>query len=393
MKKTKLYSLLFLILISLSLVGCINNYRDKNTSTISDTNTSSVKENLNNKKPDITEIEILGMGDMIFHQPIVKNYRTESGYDFTPIFSNISEDIKEADLSIANFEGSINSNRSLNGFPLFNFPRESVMSLKRVGFDALSTANNHCLDTGTDGINETLDTMKEFEIDSFGTNKKNTFNGKILNVKGVKVGLISFTDTLNGMDSLINGKEFMVNTFSDNFMKDIKKLKENSDIVIVYPHWGVEYNHISNERQKELKNQLIESGADIILGSHPHVLQNAEDFEVNGARKFVIYSMGNALSNQRQEFVHHEGVETGCMVKINISKNNDTGKTEIKNINMIPTYVNRYWESGKLVYNIVKLEDYKDGGKFTNTVDDKTREFYINKLNMANGVLKGGANV
>lgn len=393
MKKTKFYSLLFLILISLSLVGCINNYTAKNQVPANNINKSTAKKDLNNKKPDITEIEILGMGDMIFHQPIVKNYRTESGYDFTSIFSNISEDISKADLSIANFEGSINSNKNLSGFPLFNFPRESVMSLKQAGFDALSTANNHCLDSGVGGINETLDTMKEFEINSFGTNKKNTFKSKILNVKGVKVGLISFTDTLNGMDSLINGKEFMVNTFSDDFTKAIKELKENSDVVIVYPHWGVEYNHIAGQRQEELKNQLIEAGADIILGSHPHVLQNAEDFEVNGTRKFVIYSMGNALSNQRQEFVHHEGVETGCMVKINISKNNDTGKTEIKDINVMPTYVNRYWEGGKLVYNIVKLEDYKDGGKLTDTVDAKTKEFYINKLNAANEVLKGGADV
>ncbi|MGI5949699.1 CapA family protein [Peptoniphilus sp.] len=182
----------------------------------------------------------------------------------------------------------------------------------------------------------------------------------------------------------------MVNTFKYDFMDDVKRIKENSDIVIVYPHWGVEYTHLPNDRQRELKDKLFEAGADVILGSHSHVLQSSEDFEINGERKFVIYSMGNALSNQRQEFVHHEGVETGCMVKLNILKNNDTNKTTLKDIKLIPTYVNRYWDSGRLIYNIVKLEDYKDGGKLAETVDAKTKEFYLNKLNMANEVLKGG---
>lgn len=387
-KRSKIYNLIFIILISLLLVGCINQY---STSDITKNNQNKI-ETKEEKAEDFTEIEILGMGDMIFHQPIVKNYKSDVAYDFSPIFSNISEDIKSADLAIANFEGSINSNRALSGFPLFNFPKESVVSLKQVGFDALSTANNHCLDTGVDGVNETINIMKENGINYFGTNIKNGFNGKILNVEGIKVGLISFTDTLNGMDSLISGKEFTVNTFKDDFIDDVKRIKENSDIVIVYPHWGVEYTHIPNDRQRELKDKLFQAGSDIILGSHPHVLQSSEDFEINGERKFVIYSMGNALSNQRQEFIHHEGVETGVMVKLNILKNNETKETSIRDIKLIPTYVNRYWESGRLVYNIVKLEDYKDGGKLAETVDSKTKEFYLNKLNMANEVLKGGEN-
>lgn len=386
MKRSKIYNLIFIILISLSLAGCINQYSTSGANKDVSNNIKTNEEKIEN----ITEIEVLGMGDMIFHQPIVKNYKNDAGYDFTPIFSNISEDIKSADLAIANFEGSINSNRALSGFPLFNFPKESVASLKNVGFDALSTANNHCIDTGVDGINETINVMKENGINYFGTNNRNDFNGKILNVEGIKVGLISFTDPLNGMDSLISGKEYMVNTFKYDFMDDVKRIKENSDIVIIYPHWGVEYTHLPNDRQRELKDKLFEAGADVILGSHPHVLQNTEDFEINGERKFVIYSMGNALSNQRQEFVHHEGVETGCMVKLNILKNNDTNKTTLKDIKLIPTYVNRYWDSGRLIYNIVKLEDYKDGGKLAETVDIKTKEFYLNKLNMANEVLKGG---
>ena len=341
------------------------------------------------KKEDKSEVKILAMGDMIFHQPLVKNYRSNDSYDFTPIFNNISSDINEADLAIANFEGSVNSNRKLSGFPLFNFPKETIYSLKNAGFDALSTANNHALDTGLDGIAETISHINESGMKNFGTLKEEGDKGIIVEKNGIKIGLISFTDTLNGMDSLMRGKEYSVNTFSQDVKGDIEKLKEKSDIVIVYPHWGNEYQLVPNERQIFLKEMLQEAGADIILGSHPHVLQKYEVEDKNNKKYFTIYSMGNALSNQRVENLKKSGVDTGALIKLVIEKDNISGETKLKEYGVYPTYVNRYRANGKLNYDLVKLEDLMPGGKLDYVTTKELKAKADKKYREALKVLKG----
>ena len=341
------------------------------------------------KKDDKSEVKILAMGDMIFHQPIVKNYRSNDSYDFTPIFNNISSDINEADLAIANFEGSVNSNRKLSGFPLFNFPKETIYSLKNVGFDLLSTANNHALDTGLDGIAETINHINESGMKNFGTLAEDGEKGIIVEKNGIKIGLISFTDTLNGMDSLMRGKEYSVNTFSQDVKGDIEKLKEKSDIVIVYPHWGNEYQLVPNERQIFLKEMLQEAGADIILGSHPHVLQRYEVEDKNNKKYFTIFSMGNALSNQRVENLKKSGVDTGALIKLVIEKDNISGETKLKEYGVYPTYVNRYRANGKLNYDLVKLEDIIPAGRLSDVTKDDLKANAEKKYREALKVLKG----
>lgn len=341
------------------------------------------------KKDDKSEVKILAMGDMIFHQPIVKNYRSNDSYDFTPIFNNISSDINEADLAIANFEGSVNSNRKLSGFPLFNFPKETIYSLKNVGFDLLSTANNHALDTGLDGIAETISHINESGMKNFGTLAEDGDKGIIVEKNGIKIGLISFTDTLNGMDSLMRGKEYSVNTFAQDVKSDIQNLKDNSDIVIVYPHWGNEYQLVPNERQIFLKEMLQESGADIILGSHPHVLQRYEVEDKNNKKYFTIFSMGNALSNQRVENLKKSGVDTGALIKLVIEKDNVSGETKLKSYGVYPTYVNRYHANGKLNYDLVKLEDIIPAGRLSDVTKDDLKAKAEKKYREALKVLKG----
>lgn len=341
------------------------------------------------KKDDKSEVKILAMGDMIFHQPIVKNYRSNDSYDFTPIFNNISSDINEADLAIANFEGSVNSNRKLFGFPLFNFPKETIYSLKNVGFDLLSTANNHALDTGLDGIAETISHINESGMKNFGTLAEDGDKGIIVEKNGIKIGLISFTDTLNGMDSLMRGKEYSVNTFAQDVKSNIQNLKDNSDIVIVYPHWGNEYQLVPNDRQIYLKTILQEAGADIILGSHPHVLQKYEVEDKNNKKYFTIFSMGNALSNQRVENLKKSGVDTGALIKLVIEKDNISGETKLKEYGVYPTYVNRYRANGKLNYDLVKLEDIVPAGRLSDVTKDDLKAKAEKKYREALKVLKG----
>lgn len=337
-----------------------------------------------------SRVEIFAMGDMIFHRPIVKNYAVENSYDFTPIFNNISGEINSADIAVANFEGSVNSNRSLSGFPLFNFPKESIYSLKNVGFDVLSTSNNHALDTGIDGVHETIDHIKESGMEVFGTLKEDSADrGIVIEKNGIKIGFISFTDTLNGMDSLMNGREYSVNTFGQDFMTDISNLKAKSDIVIVYPHWGNEYQFRPTERQIFLKDNMQQAGADIILGSHPHVLQRYEVEDRDNKKFFTIYSMGNALSNQRVVNLKKKGVETGVFVKLIVEKDLNSNVTKLVEYGVYPTMVNRYRGERSLIYDVVKLEDLMEGGRLSDTATESLRRDAANKYTEAIKVLKG----
>lgn len=386
-KNIFIISIFFFLSLSL-FVAYRTDFKFKNLNVNNNANLEEV-EHKKEIKEDKTQVKILAMGDMIFHQPIVKNYRTEDSYDFTPIFANISEDINQADLAIANFEGSVNSNRKLSGFPLFNFPKETIYSLKSAGFDLMSTANNHSLDTGLEGIAETLSHIKESGMESFGTLVEDGEKGIVVEKNGIKIGLISFTDTLNGMDSLMRNKEYSVNTFSQDVAGDIKNIKDKSDIVIVYPHWGNEYHYHPSERQIYLKEKLNEYGADIILGSHPHVLQKYEVEEINDRKYFTIYSMGNALSNQRVENLRKSGVDTGALVKLEIEKDNVSGVTHLKSYDVQPTYVNRYRANGRLNYDVVKLQDIIPGGKLSEVTDANLQKAADKKYKEALGVLQG----
>lgn len=386
-KNIFIISLVFFLSLSL-FIAYKTDFKFENTNTVSSEKLEKNKD-ADEEKEDKTQVKILAMGDMIFHQPIVKNYRTGETYDFTPIFANISEDINGADIAIANFEGSVNSNRKLSGFPMFNFPKESIYSLKNAGFDILSTANNHSLDTGLDGVAETISHIKESGMESFGTLSEEGEKGIIIEKNGIKIGLISFTDTLNGMDSLMRNKEYSVNTFSQDVAGDIKNLKDKSDIVIVYPHWGNEYQHHPSERQIFLKEKLHEYGADIILGSHPHVLQRYEVEEINNKKLFTIYSMGNALSNQRVENLKKSGVDTGALVILEIEKDNISGVTSLKSYEVQPTYVNKYRANGRLNYDVIKLQDIRPGGKLSNGIDKNLQNSADKKYKEALGVLQG----
>ena len=187
----------------------------------------------------------------------------------------------------------------------------------------------------------------------------------------------------------MRGKEYSVNNFSQDVESDIKKLKDKSDIVIVYPHWGNEYQLVPNERQIYLKEKLQEYGADIILGSHPHVLQKYEVEEKNNKKYFTIYSMGNALSNQRVENLKKSGVDTGAIVKLIIEKDNNTKDTNLKSYGVYPTYVDRYRKNGKLNYDIIKLEDVVEGGKLNKITRPELKNVADKKLSDALRVLKG----
>ena len=325
-------------------------------------------------EPDIT-INIAATGDIMFHPSQLDGaYDSLTGtYDFKNSFKAIKSIFQEADIAIGNFEGTTGGNEvyEYQGYPLFNAPDEVLDAIKDAGFDILSTVNNHSLDTRKAGIIRTLEQIKNRNMDSIGTYAKKPENRVLIKeVKGIKVAFMAYTEMVNGLESLLSAEDLdnMVNIINETKMKeDISYAKEkNADIIIAYMHWGNEYARVQNESQEALADMLFTEGVDVIFGSHPHVIQPSKIMEYNGERKFVIYSMGNFISNQRIETLAGYGMaesetkytEDGVIVNIEIEKKGETGEVSVKSIDYTPLWVykgiNADGKTEHVVYPIMK---------------------------------------
>lgn len=308
---------------------------------------------------------ILATGDIMFHMPQVRaayeaNNKT---YDFTDVFKYVKRHIESADLSISNFETvTAGSEIGFSGFPNFNSPEATLIAIKDAGFQVLTTANNHCLDQGKKGLINTIDAIGEQDMKNIGTYKEPDTPILIEEINEIKLALLSYTYGFNGMEYTLTEEEqgYMVNKIDEDKIKtDIESAKVlGADMVVVFIHWGNEYQGEPSEEQIELGRKMVEWGANIIFGSHPHVIQKTEIINHDGKDNFIIYSMGNFLSNQRKEIMNNKYTEDGIMVKVEIEKDFSKGETIIKDIKYIPTWVRRYKDNNRLKYEIIPIEDF-----------------------------------
>lgn len=339
------------------------------------------------EEPKISNINLLAVGDIMFHSPQYRAafHKETSSYDFTPTFKYVKKYIEEASIALGNFETvTAGEDIGFSGFPRFNTPKESLLALKETGFDILSTANNHSLDHGKKGLINTINNINEYNMKNIGTYKEPQEGFLIKEIEGIKIGFLSYTYGLNGMDSTLTKEElsYMVNRIDEEkIKKDIEDLKSlEVDIITVFIHWGHEYHREPSEYQIQLGSKMVEWGANIILGSHPHVIQKSEIINKDGKDNFIIYSMGNFLSNQRRETMENSYTEDGIMINLGIEKNLTSGETVIKDIQYIPTWVHRYRDiNGKLTYEILPLNDYINGEldiAITDSIKDRLKKSF-----------------
>jgi poly-gamma-glutamate synthesis protein (capsule biosynthesis protein) len=353
---------------------------DKNKEDLDEENIDIIKE------PKKSNIKILAVGDIMFHSPQFKAAynKKEGNYDFTPSFKYIKNYVQKSDLSLANFE-TVTAGKEIgfHGFPRFNTPKESLLAIKDAGFNILSTANNHSLDQGKGGLIKTIDSIEEHGMKNIGTYKEPSSRILIEEIEGIKMAFLCYTYGMNGMDATLTSEElgYMINKIDEDKIKeDIKKSKElDSDIIIVFIHWGNEYQREPSEYQIDLGKKMIDWGANIILGSHPHVIQRSETVHKDGKDNFIIYSMGNFLSNQRRENVDNKYTEDGVMVQIEIEKDFIKQDTKIKKIYYIPTWIHRYKDEKGLNYEILPIKDVLEGNiviKEINQIKSRIKESY-----------------
>lgn len=309
------------------------------------------------KKIKIEENKIITIsvvGDLMCHEPQYEFAKTKNGnFDFTQNFGEIKKFLSNSDLTIGNLETVVEGNQfGFGSYPLFNAPVQYLDALKDAGFDLLITSNNHCLDRGIKGIKNTIDNLDSRNILHTGTYKSLSERDsvKIISIKGMKIVLLSYTYGVNG-NLIPGGKKFLVNLIDTVLIKnDIAKIRKDVDVVLVYFHFGEEYGREPNKYQKEIVAKTILFGADLIIASHPHVIQPLEYFvPVKGKinKGFVAYSLGNFISNQRWRYS-----DCGVILNFRLEKKS-TDKIILDSLWITPTWVFKGSVAGKKEFVIL----------------------------------------
>ncbi len=295
-------------------------------------------------KNGVVNITISAVGDLMCHAAQYKYAKEEDGkYDFNSSFRFIKKYLENSDFVFGNLETvTAGKSRGFSTYPLFNSPDEYITALKNAGFNLITTANNHALDQGKYGIIRTIEILDKNNINYTGTfeSVRDRDSIRIFNIKGIKAAFLAYTYGTNGIH-IPENNSYLINLINiDLVRRDIAKArKDGAEIVLVYYHFGYQYDKKPNDFQKEIVNQTINAGADIIIGGHPHVLQPVEYFNARGTNLhtgFVAYSMGNFFTNQRDRYT-----DAGMILNITISKNFSNDSIYISNISYTPTWVFR----------------------------------------------------
>ena len=349
------------------------NYKEKNTVTEQE-----------------TSARIMANGDLLYHDIIYISAKKSDGtYDFHENFEYVKSWLKQADLVIGDFEGTVNKDHYLAGYPLFNAPGEVMDAIKDAGYQVLDLAHNHILDSQIEGVVSTADAIEKAGMTPIGVythEPRDKAPIVIKEVNGIKVALLAYSYGFNGIEQSISQEDYnryLSDLDEDKMKAEIERAEKEADITIIMPQMGVEYQIEPTEEQKKLYHKMIDWGADIIFGGHPHVVEPAETVEKDGDKKLIIYSMGNFISNQRietmQDVENAKWTERGVLMDVTIKKK--FGKTTIETAQAHPSWVSRTPKGGYspegyplYLYQTYILEDFIEGGKYRSQLDEATKE-------------------
>ncbi|HCT90106.1 MAG TPA: poly-gamma-glutamate biosynthesis protein [Lachnospiraceae bacterium] len=307
---------------------------------------------------DTRTVDLVAVGDDLIHSSIYKACKTRSGYNFDTLFKHIRKDVQAADISVINQE-TILVGRNYSGYPSFGSPKAVADAVAKAGFNVVTHATNHTLDRGTNAIMDTLGywNRKYPDIKVLGIHKSRNAANKITVVQknGIRIAMLNYTYGLNGY-RLPAGKKYMIDLLTsqnrNKIRRDIKSAKKKSDFVIVFTHWGTEYRYSPDSSQKNWTNFFLDNGVDLLIGTHPHVLEPYRMLKGNNGKKMLVYySLGNFVSSQNRV-----PRLLGGMAKVTIVKNSKG--TYVKKYGMEPlvTHISNRYKS----FTVYKLRDYTD---------------------------------
>ena len=308
--------------------------------------TTDATEATRSKKDPLTVIHIKAAGDLNVTTSVVDSGLAASGYDYTRAFMDVAPILSDADLTILNFEGNVCGEPY--GSASTSAPREILEGLRSAGVDLLQTANSCSINNGLIGMTATLQAIQSCGIESVGSfsteaDWKRSGGYTIMEVEGIKIAFVAFTKGIGGM-GMPAGNENLVNLLYEDYAStylDIDKDRinktldrvnaERPDIVIAMLHWGSEYNDVISDTQKSIVSLLQKKGVDVIIGTHPHLVQEVSYDPLTG--NLVAYSLGDFFGDAARG-----GTSYSVILDLEITKDTETGITKVTGWDHVPIY-------------------------------------------------------
>lgn len=344
---------------------------------------------------------VAATGDVLMHYPVIRTGLdgATGTYNFDSIFTYFDDYVSAVDYAVANLETTLcglENGYKYQGYPRFNCPDGIVDSLGQAGFDMLLTANNHSYDTGETGFLRTMSVIDDAGLAPLGTRAdREKARYTVQDINGIRIGMLCYTyetedddparKSLNGIRMTEEASD-LINTFSylhlDSFYAQLENQlsamrSEGAEAVILFIHWGNEYQTWENEYQQTMAQAICDLGIDVIVGGHPHVVQPVKllTSQSNPEHQTVcLYSTGNAVSNQRIEQIPSAGgyTEDGVLFQVAFAKYSD-GTVLLESVELLPTWVNLTTgaESGTRAYEIIPLDKSVEDWKSTFTLTDE----------------------
>lgn len=305
--------------------------------------------------PKSTKLKLTMVGDALIHPSIYKDAYTNNSFNFYKMFDEFRSEIQNSDLLYYNQESILGGeNLGFSGYPRFNTPEDFGDTMIGLGFNIVSRANNHTLDKGEAGIINSCNFWNQYEsVLTHGSACTQTEkdNIRIMEMNGITYTMLSYTTSTNG---LVSPNEYYVNVYNDEKVKkDIESIRDKVDILMVAMHWGDEYKSTPNDDQIRISEYLASLGVDIIIGSHPHVIEPIKWID----KTLVIYSLGNFISSQTN--VNSYSRLIGLVANIDIVKTvyKDQTKIELNNLNTSLIYT--YYKNNR-DYKIIPFSKLND---------------------------------
>lgn len=336
-----------------------------------------------------SSVKLSIVGDILCTTDILSDGQTEGGYHFHHMFSEIAHYTQDADFAVGTLETNLTSDE-FSGVKKYNSPVEFLDAVKETGIDLVSVAHNHILDYGENGYRQTIEKIEQSGISITGmennlANEQKDFTGYIKEMKGIKIAFLSYTYGLSNEDEVTEEERKLANIYETNKVdKDFEYALANSNYVVVIMHWGDVNNSNISDWQREVKDYLIEKGADLILGSHPSVVEPIELIKKEEKDILVAYSLGNYISSYK-----YENAEVEMILNIEISKRSDEEKAGLASAEYIPIYV---LDNGARAENRFEVKDMKKlaleyEGENDQVISRQTYNQVVQKLRWLNDLM------
>lgn len=311
--------------------------------------------------PEEIHYRLTAVGDLMCHKLQYEAAYGKDGYDFAPTFAHIASAFADSDLVVGNLETTFaGPEKTYSEYPTFNTPDSFARALKDMGLDVALTANNHSLDRRFYGLSRTLDVLDAAGLAHTGT-FRSPEEDRILLVDrdGLRIAFLAYSYGTNGI-AFDKGRAYSLNLIDEALIRsDIAAARDLSpDLIVVGLHFGQEYQQQPNEKQQALAAACFDEGADIVLGTHPHVVQQQRLEEVTDRfgvtkRRFVAYSLGNFISAQRTA-----PRDAGVITHLDLVKSGD--RTEIRQVTTLPTWVDQSTGAGRSMFRVLPVREALD---------------------------------